>query len=172
MIVFPSFFAVTSPVSSTDAIAASLLLHVTSLLDAFSGNTVAVNRTVSPSFSFSFVLFKVIPLTLIFSSSFFFTVISQLALTPLPFLASAVITALPGFWAVTRPVPSTVATPATELLHSISLFVASDGLTVAVSFNVSPSVSVSLSLFSRIPLTFISLFSTVISQLVLTPLPS
>ena len=65
------------------------------------------------------------------------TVILQLADTPLPSTAAAVILALPFLYAVTRPVSLTEATEASELLHTTSRTFAVSGLAVAVSWYVS-----------------------------------
>jgi hypothetical protein len=67
----------------------------------------------------------------------------------------AVITALPGAIAVTFPLALTAATPEFDELHRTVLFVAFGGATVAISVCVSPPVeptsSVSVDLFSEIP---------------------
>ena len=61
------------------------------------------------------------------------TVTVQLAFTPLPSLAVAVMVAEPWLTAFTTPSAETVATLLLLLDHAIDWFVAVEGLTVAVS---------------------------------------
>ena len=64
-----------------------------------------------------------------------FTVILHIACFPLPSFALAIIVPVPLAFGVTFPELSTVATLVLLLVHSISLFVAFSGNTVALSCN-------------------------------------
>ena len=72
-----------------------------------------------------------------------FTVTMQVAEAPFPSAAVAVIWALSAFSAFTVPSEITVATMVSEDAQFNSLLVASSGVTEAVSFLNSPTVSVS-----------------------------
>ena len=119
-----------------------LLLQLTVLLVALSGETVALSVATSPSVRLRLVLSSVTPVTAI---TFADTVTEQVAvLSP----AFAVIVALPAFTAVTLPPASTVATAVLLLLQLTVLLAALSGFTVAVSVALSPSVSESVALSS------------------------
>ena len=72
--------------------------------------------------------------------------------------------AVPAFTAVTTPF-STVATSSLSDAQVTVLSVASAGATVAVSVSVSPSMIVAVSLSREMPVTAITFFSTVTTQL-------
>ena len=76
----------------------------------------------------------------------------------------AVIVAVPADTAVTRPVVETVATESELDVQLTFLFVAFDGLTVAVSCPVSPSVNDISDVFNETPVTEITFFFTVTLQ--------
>ena len=137
MIAVPAATAVTRPFASTVAIASSLLDQVTVGLLAFSGATVAVSCRVSPIVTSAVVSFSV---TEVASTTAGLTVTAQAAVRLLPSLVVAVIVAVPGATAVTRPFASTVATPSLLLVQVTVWSVASSGNTVAASCRVSPSV--------------------------------
>ena len=138
MVAVPADTAVTTPLLFTVATLVFVLLHVSSLFVAFEGETVAVSAEVSPSVMESDVLLRVIEVTY---TTFAFTVTSHVAFTPLPSAAVQVMVAVPADTAVTTPLLFTVATLVFVLLHVTLLFVAFEGETVAVSVEVSPSVS-------------------------------
>ena len=79
--------------------------------------------------------------------------------------------AVPALFAVTRPVLSTVATVVLSLIHVTVLSTASDGLTVAVNCNVSPSVSEALDALSVIDVGFTFSFTDML-HVACFPLPS
>ena len=89
-------------------------------------------------FSFSFIF--VFPLILTPSTSVLvdFTVTVQLAVFPLSSVVT-VIVVVPSFTPVTNPSLSTVATAVLLLSHVTFLFVALEGVTVALSWVVAPS---------------------------------
>ena len=125
----------------------SLLLQATVLSVALSGLTVAVSVALSPSARLSVVLSNLTEVTATTSEA---TVTEQVAvLSP----AFAVTVAVPAFTAVTLPPASTVATEASEVLQLTVLFVALDGLTVAVSVALSPSFRLKVVLSSETELT-------------------
>ena len=78
--------------------------------------------------------------------------------------ALAVTVEVPPFRALTLPLPSTVATPGSELSQVTVLSDASAGLTVAVSLAVPPTVRSILSLSSVTELTLTVGFTTVMAQ--------
>ena len=82
----------------------------------------------------------------------------------LPSSVVAVIMADPSEIAVTRPDEETVATDVELDSQLTFLFVAFDGLTVAVSCSVPPSVKDISDLFSETPVTEITFFFTVTVQ--------
>ena len=107
--------ALTRPLASTVAMAVLELLQVTVLSVASAGVTVAVRVRLSPSTSVAEVWLRLMPPTGI---TFFSTVRVQVALlSP----ALAVMTAVPGAMAFTRPLASTVATAVLELLQETFL---------------------------------------------------
>ena len=101
--------------------------HVTFLLVALSGLTVALRVSSSPSVSSKEVLFSVTSLT---ATVFFSTLTLQAAVFP-PSSVVTVTVATPAFRAVTFPFPSTDAMSALSDFHVTFLLVALSGLTVA-----------------------------------------
>ena len=90
------------------------------------------------------------------------TVTAQVAVTPLPSLAVAVMLAVPAATAVTSPVKaSTDATAALSLLQVTVWSVASSGVTVAVSVSVEPTLVEIAVLFSVMAVTgIVAAFTT------------
>ena len=132
----PSDTAVIFP-PLTVATPASLELHITVLLEAVAGSTVAVTVSVSPSVRVMDFLFNVTEVGLIilgFSDTLTLTVVVS------PLTVLAVITAEPFPTAVIFP-PLTVATVLSLVVHETVLFVASLGATVAVIVSELPSKS-------------------------------
>lgn len=124
IVVVPAPLAVTNPDAETVATEVLLLLQVTFLLVALEGDTVAVSCSVAFLARVIEDLLSVTPVTGIF------TVTAQVAdLLP----AVAVIVAVPDPLEVTRPEEDTVATFVLDEDHVTVLFVAFDGVTVAVS---------------------------------------
>ena len=114
--------AVTFPSFDTVATLSSDDIHVTDLSVAFSGPTVALSSTVSPSLRFAVVLSSVIVVAATFCGvgcgsgsgvgcgfSASDTLISHVAVTFLPYAALAVIVTSPALTAVTVPSSATVA---------------------------------------------------------------
>ena len=160
IVALPALNAVTTPLA-TVATVSSDDVQTTVLSVAFSGVTVAVSVSVSPSVISAVVLSRVMPVVGI---TFALTVISQVADTSPAF---AVIVALPALSAVTTPL-ATVATVSSDDVHVTVLSVASSGVTVAVKVSVSPSVSSAVVLSRAIPVAGITFALTVISQVALT----
>ena len=90
MVAVPTALAVTTPVLDTVATEVLELLHITLLLVAVDGVTVAVRVTVSFALSDAVVLFKEIPVAAVAT-----TVTLQVALRLLPSVVVAVISAVP-----------------------------------------------------------------------------
>ena len=137
MVTVPAALAITFPLLLTVAIFVFEDFHVTALLVAVVGVTVAFNVRVSFGDMVAVVLFKV---TFVTFTTGFVTVTLQVALTPLPSFAAQVMVAVPAALAVTSPLVLTVATLAFEVLQVTTLFVAFVGATVAVNFCVFPFV--------------------------------
>ena len=131
----PAAFAVTAPPAVTSTISGALLLQVTDLLVAFSGNIVAIRVYFCPTVRLSVVGSIVMDVGITASA---FTVTVHSALFSPHF---AVITAVPSFRAVTVPSAPTVATASSLLLHWMVFTVVSSGFTVAVSLPVPFTVS-------------------------------
>ena len=160
IVAVPAAFAVTNPLVDTVATLVLELVHVTVLLVALDGVIVAVNCDVFPTSKLSLVLFKLIPVT---STVFDDTFTVQVAVFP---PAVAVIVVVPTPTATTAPLLSTVAIFDELLVHVIVLFVALDGVTVACSVALSPSIIDKLLLFKLIlftPITIDSLLSVTVS---------
>ena len=152
MVALPPPTAVTFPLLFTVATDGLELLQFTVLLSVVSaGNTVAVSVWLAP-----FSKVNVLLLRLMLSIGTL-TVIVQVAFTLLPFLAAHVMVAVPPPTAVTTPVDETVATAAFEVVHAISLLVASAGLMVGVNATVSPLLKDALVLSKVIPVMLITL---------------
>lgn len=98
------------------------------------------------------------------------TVISQVALRLVPSVVVAVIVAVPRPFAVTKPLPLTVATLVLLEVHVTAGLVALPGVTVAVNWTVSPLFSVAVVLFNVMPVT--NRGFTVTWQVALLLLPS
>jgi len=130
MVVVPLALAVTLPLASTDAIAELLLLQDTFLFVALVGLRVAESCSVCLGARVVVLRFKV---TL--ETETFALVTDTLTVTFFVRSASeaAVIVAVPSALAVNFPFASTLATLVLLLPHTIFLFVALSGLTVAVS---------------------------------------
>ena len=139
MVAVPALTAVTSPYAETAATDSSDDVHVTVISVAFSGRILAVKVAVSPSIKLREVSLIEIPVT---STMLAATVTLQVAV--IPFEEVAMIFAEPAFTAVTSPFADTVATDVSEDVHVTVFSVASEGLTVAVSVAVSPSVRLSV----------------------------
>ena len=147
IVAVPTPFAVTVPL---DTVATEVLelLHVTVLSVAFVGATVAVRVSEVPFTRLKVVLFKVTPVT-----ATLLTVTVQVAVTPLPSWAVAVIVAVPALTPVTTPLELTVATDVLELDQVTALSAALLGVTVAVKVVVAPTLMLAVVLFSVMPLT-------------------
>ena len=128
IVVLPGAIAVTTPLVDTVAMAVFELVHVTVLSVALDGVTVAVSCCVLPTSSVAVVGVTVMPVG---RTETGFTVTVHNAANPLTVLA--VIVALPGETAVTRPLADTFAIAVFELVHVTVLSVALDGVTVGVS---------------------------------------
>ena len=149
MSAFPAETAVTLPFSSTVAIEASELLHVTFLSVAFSGATVAFNTRLSPATMVALVWSKVIPVT---ATSFAATVTVQVAVLE-PSVVVTVIVVEPALTAVTLPLLSTVAMFESDDFQLTALLVALSGVTVAVKVSEVPSVRLMEALLMLTPVT-------------------
>ena len=149
------------PFESTVATFLLLLVHVTDLLAASAGSTVAVSFPVSPRFSVSVSLSSLTPDT--FGAS---TVSLQTAVKP-PSAVFTVIFAVPTLSVLMLPLESTVATFLLLLVHVTDLLPASVGFTVAVSLALSPRFRVSVDLSSVTPETLGAV--TVTLQTALSP---
>ena len=147
IIAVPGFFAVTRPLLLTVATELLLVVHVTVLFVALLGSTVADNCMEYPSVNSALVLFKEIDVA---RTTFCLTVTEQDALRLLPSVVVAVMVALPGDFAVTRPLLLTVATELLLVVHVTVLFVALLGSTVADNCIVLPSVNSALIIFKEI----------------------
>ena len=145
----PAFTAVTLPLVSTVATAASLDFHVTFLLVASAGATVAESVSLAPVSNDRSLLLSVTPVTATTAS---LTVTLQEAVLP-PSSVVTVMVASPAFTPVTLPLASTVATASLPDIHVTFLFAASAGATVAVSVSLAPMLSVRVVLLSDTPVT-------------------
>ncbi len=140
IVAVPTDLAVTKPEEETVAIDVLLDDHVTDLLVALDGNTVAVRAKESPSVIEREVLSR---LTLVTDTVFSLTVIEQVDFFP-PSVVVTVIIADPAAFAVTSPVDETVATVVLFDDQETDLSVAFVGKTVAVKLCVSPTVMLRL----------------------------
>jgi hypothetical protein len=146
IVALPTAKAVTKPLWFTDA-ALPATLHVTALLVALVGKTVALNVSVLPMSISSVVLFRVTPVTGIGA----LTVTAQDAVKP-PSTVVTMIVALPVAKAVTKPLADTEA-KALPPLHVTFLLVALEGKTAAINVSVAPMLRVRADLFSVTPVT-------------------
>jgi hypothetical protein len=159
MVAVPALTPVTVPFDDTLATAGALLNHVTFLLVALEGETVAVSLSLPPVAILIDVLSKVTPVTAMGA----LTVTAQVAVKP-PSSVVTVMTAFPIAMPVTSPADDTVATAGLSLLHETFRFVASDGSIVALRVSVPPTPSDSVFLFKLTPVTSILLGLTMTSQ--------
>ena len=136
----PAAFAVTTPEVDTVAIDVLLEDQVTDLSVALEGVTVAVSVCVSPTVIERDVLFRLTPVTATVCA---WTVTEHVAFFPPSFVVT-VIVADPAALAVTTPEEDTVATDVLLDDQVTDLSVALEGVTVAVSVCVSPTVIVML----------------------------
>jgi copper chaperone CopZ len=135
IVAVPAATGVTTPELLTVATVVLLDDQFTFLFAAFDGLTVAVSEPVAPpTTNESVVGLKVTPVTAALCVP---TVTAQVAVLP-PSAVVTVIVAVPVATGVTMPEPLTVATEGLLDVQVTSLFVASDGLTVAVSVPVAP----------------------------------
>ena len=133
IVAVPFPMALTFPLESTVATFVLLLVHITFLISAFVGLTVTDRVCVFPTCIVRLLLFSVTLDTDFFGVT---TVTVQVAFSPLPSAAVALIIAVPFPLAVTFPLELTVATALLLVVHFTVLLSASEGLTVAVSFSV------------------------------------
>jgi hypothetical protein len=141
--------AVTTPEDDTVATEVLLEDHVTDLSVALEGITVAVNVCVSPTVIDNDVLFRLTPVT---DTVVSVTVTKHVVVFPPSFVVT-VIVAVPAALAVTKPEDETVATEVLLEDQVTDLSVAFEGVTVAVSVWVSPSVIESDVLLRLTPVT-------------------
>ena len=149
MIADPAALAVTKPEEETVATVVLLEDHVTDLSVALDGVTVAVRACVSPSVMDKLVLLRLTPVT---ETVFSVTVTAHVAVL-FPSFVLTVIVAEPAALAVTKPEEETVATEVLLEDQVTDLSVALDGVTVAVSVCVSPTVIESDVLLRLTPVT-------------------
>ena len=138
IVAVPTEMAVTTPSSETVATFSLELLHTIVLSVVFSGSTVAVKVSFSPTASSNVSLLRVIVVAIIG-----FTVTLQVAVTS---PQVAVIVASPTEIAVTIPSSDTVTTSSLSELQMIVLSVAFSGTTVAVRVSFLPTTSSNVSL--------------------------
>jgi hypothetical protein len=135
IVTMPPDTAVTRPVLLTVAMEVSLLVHVTLLLVALLGETVADNCRVWPLLvNVADDWLRVMPV----AGTGMFTVTVQVAVLLEPSAVVAVMVALPLATAITKPVLLTVATAELLLLQVTLLLVALLGVMVADNCNVWP----------------------------------
>jgi hypothetical protein len=135
IVAVPAAMAVTKPEVFTIAMAVLPELHVTVLLVAFAGRTVAVNWLVPPATMEAVVG---LTLTLVTAIGAAVTVMADVAVK-LPYCVVAVIVEVPTATALTNPLELTVATEVLPELHITVLSVAVVGATVAVNWLVAPA---------------------------------
>ena len=136
MVTDPAFSVVTTP-SFTVAISPLDVRHTTAGSVTSWGITVAVSVSECPASTVASVWLMVIDVALTTPGV---TVTLQLADTPLPSVAVAVITASPGLTPLTTP-SATVAASSLSDVHASAFVVALEGMTVGESVNVSPARS-------------------------------
>jgi len=149
MVAVPADTAVTIPLLVTVATMLLLLDHVTVLLVAFSGNTVAVNVSVVPIVISAVGRFSV---TFVTGTDAAVTVTVQVAVLP-PSCVVAIIVAEPVDMAVTRPLLLTEATDGLLLVQFTVLLVALAGRMVGTSVSEAPAINDNAVLFSVMPVT-------------------
>ena len=136
IVAVPGAMAVTNPLAFTVATAELLLDHVTFLLVASAGTTVAVSVVVEPTLSVA----AGVTVTPVGGITCSLTVTVAVALCP-PSSVVTVILAVPGAMALTNPLALTVAIAELLLAHVTFRLVALAGNTLAVSVSVPPTVS-------------------------------
>jgi len=149
MVAEPAEIAVTVPDVFTVATAVLDDVHVTALLVAFAGLTVAVKVSVPPTVRDVAFLFRLTPVT---GTVGIVTVTLQIAVLA-PSVVVTVMLAEPAETAVTLPLASTVETEVLEDVQVTALLVAFVGLTVAVKVSVPPTVREVAFLFRVTPVT-------------------
>ena len=149
MVAVPAETAVTIPLLVTVATVLLLLDHVTFLLVAFSGNTVAVNVSVVPIVISAVGRFSV---TFVTGTDAAVTVTVQVAVLP-PSCVVAIIVAEPADMAVTRPLLLTEATDGLLLVQFTVLLVALAGRMVGINVSEAPAINDNAVLFSVMPVT-------------------
>ena len=152
MVAVPAAFAVTTPELETVATEVLLEAQVTDLSVALEGVTVAVSVSVSPTVMERDVLFKLTPVT---ETVGVWTVTEHVAVFPPSFVVTVMV-AVPAALAVTTPEDDTVATDVLLDDHVTDLFVALEGVTVAVKVQDSPSFRDKVVMFKLTPVTEIS----------------
>ena len=131
----PAATPVTNPLVLTVAIPVLLLVHVTDLLVALAGATVAVRVPVAPTLTLRLVGFRLTPVTATgFTVTFVVAVLPPSAVLP---VMVAVPTALP----VTTPLVLTVAIVVALLVQVIVLFVAQAGTIFIFTVTVFPTIT-------------------------------
>ena len=149
MVAVPAPTAVTTPLF-TVATFSLLLLHVTALLVASSGFTVAVKVELPPTSRVRLVLSSVTEVTETVGGSV--TVTVQISLKS-PSVVVTVMVVVPRPTAVTLPFSFTVATPVSSLFHSTDLSVSLSGVMVGVKVASTPTFRFRLVLSSDTPVT-------------------
>ena len=141
----PGDMAVTRPLLLTVAMLLLPVDQVTARLVALVGSTVATNCRVSPAVNMALFLFKVMDV----ARMRWVTVTTQVAAKLDPSVVAAIMIAVPGDFAVTTPLLSTVATLLLLVDQVTVLLVVLLGSTVAVSCIFSPSIISALLLFKE-----------------------
>jgi hypothetical protein len=159
MVALPTDTPVTAPF---DIVATALLLlfHVTFLLVALEGATVAIKVSEAPSIMVVDVLFKDTPVT---ATGAALTVTAQVAVL-FPSSVVTVIVALPADTPETMPLNDTEATVLLLLLHITFLLVALEGSIVATKVSDPPTVRLVMVLLSVTPVTATGAALTVTAQ--------
>jgi hypothetical protein len=134
IVAVPAEIATTFPLASTVAMLEFEVDHVTVLLEAFEGLTVAESVEFCPSSNDKFPALILTPVTAIVAG---FTVTEQAAVFP-PSTVVTVIVQEPTPNGDTTPLLLTFATKLFDELQITLLFVAFEGLTVAVKFPIDP----------------------------------
>ena len=129
----PSAYVFTTPFWSTDAVFGSDDSHFKVFNVGFAGFKAVFIFTVVPGSAFFAEAVRDIFLIFVI---LFVTFILHTAFLPLPSLATAIIFAVPFFFAVTLPEADTVATDLLEVFHFTVRFLASFGRQTAFSFTV------------------------------------
>ena len=136
MVAVPALTPVTLPEESTVATDVFEDDHVTALLVAFEGFTVAVSVVEPPTPTLAADLLSVTPVT---ATEPAVTVTVQDPYFPLPSVAVALMVAVPALTPVTTPDELTTATDVSEDDQATAGLEASEGLTVAVSVELFPA---------------------------------